>query len=314
MNKNLATYSIPYVDQPLDFWEKIREKFQEHVKNVFFPIHPDIIGTGRPIQPSKHLTEFLESGLLPTSLLVNPIILPNKYEKLQKQILGNIENYISCYHIIGITVTNLDLAKDIRKNFPELELGASTLMEIRNQQQLVMIEDIFDVIVPSTQVIRSLQKLEALRSGFNGKIRILVNESCLPSCVYRTQHFFEMSSSSISYPSSLCNSLLEEKPWLRLTGSWILPQHLYLLDGLFDEIKLSGRISLSNPDRYIHVLSAYLNRETIYPNEIGGGPAAVYLPLPITAEFYKTTLECEKNCTDCNICNGYWNKNAIDHE
>ena len=135
----------------------------------------------------------------------------------------------------------------------------------------------------------------------------MVNESCLTSCVLRTQHFYEMSNPDIAYPGSLCKNLLDQKPWLRLTGGWILPQHLFLFNGLYDEIKLSGRVSLQQPDLYFKVFDSFLHEKKLLPNEIGGGPASVNLPVDIGVEFYKYTLECKKNCATCSICADYWN-------
>ncbi len=314
MNNNIISFSIPYINQPIKFWEEIKQSFGLEIKEVYFPISNNLVGTGRPFQPDSFLKNFLASQILPVSVLVNPVVLPDQYQNLQKKLLKGIENYISKYNLRGITVCNLELARDIKKYFPQIELTASTLMEISTEQQILMIEDLFDVLVPATKVIRDLNILRKLKKGFHGRIKLIVNESCLPSCVYRTQHFYEMSNPEISYPRSLCITFLAEKPWLRLTGSWILPQHLHFIDGLYDELKLAGRVSLSKPEHYIDVLSAYINQRHIRPNEIGGGPAAVCYPLDVEAEFYKTTLKCDKNCLKCSICANYWNKNVVNYE
>lgn len=303
-------FIIPYIDQDIKFWQRISELYSENVREVYFPISDKYVGSGRPRQPDFYLTEFLESRILPASILINPIVLPLPVDEISKRIIDKLEYYLADYNIVGVTLTNLTLARIIKRRFPNLKLTASTLMEIHNEQQLVMLDEVFDNLVPSTRVLRDIKTIRKLREGFKGKIRIMVNESCLSSCVYRTQHFYEMSNSEITFPESLCNKLLEKSPWLRLTGGWILPQHLYLFDGLYDEIKLSGRVSLQKPERYSRVLESYLFKKPLYPHEIGGGPASVNIPLKITADFYKYTLTCSKNCSTCSVCSDYWTENV----
>jgi hypothetical protein len=144
----------------------------------------------------------------------------------------------------------------------------------------------------------------------------MVNESCLPDCLYRTQHFYEMSDRVIRFPESLCRETLEEYPWLVLTGSWILPQHLRFFEGVYDEIKLDGRVSLNKPEKFNEVLKSYIFKTSLSPDKIGGGPAYVRFPIEISDTFYQTTLECDKKCMTCNFCRDYFNRhyNEYVHE
>lgn len=309
----IKPFVIPYVDQGMQFWEKLKDLYGPYIKEVYFPILDEEIGTGRPKQPDKQLLEFLESQILPVSVLVNPIVLPKQVENIAIRLIEKLQHYLQAYHLVGISLANISLARKIRENVPGLQITASTLMEIYNEQQLIMIGDVIDVLVPSNRILRDIYALEQLKTAFEGKLRLLVNESCLSSCVCRTQHFFEMSNPAISFPCSLCNELLAENPWLALTGGWILPQHLYMFDGLYDEIKLAGRISLQQPDRYFHVMGNYVNRIPLQPHQIGGGPAAIQIPMDIDTEFYSYTLHCDKNCRNCSICSDYWVQNVIEH-
>ena len=303
------TYIIPFVNMELKFWEKLSSLYRQNIKEVYFPYLDNQIGTGRPEQPNVNLKEFLESKILPVSILINPVVLPNKVELLVNNVLKKLELYIKNYNLVGITLVNVDLAKKIKDTFPDLSITASTLMEIYNEQQLTMLNDAFDTIVPSNRILRDIRSLKNLKSAFRGKIRLLVNEACISSCIYRTQHFYEMSNPKIFFPRSLCNDLLEQKPWLRLTGGWVLPQHLYLFDDIYDEIKLAGRVSLQEPERYFEVLGSYINKTPLQAHQIGGGPASIGYPIEINTDFYKYTLYCEKNCESCSICEDYWAKN-----
>jgi hypothetical protein len=304
------SFIVPYIDQEDRFWQKLNSLYGSHIKEVYFPIIDEEIPTGRPRQPDKYLKAFLESKILPVSVLINPVILARPVEEYTDRILKKLEYYAENYRLTGVTLTNLTLAKRIKETFPDLKLAASTLMEICSDQHLSIVSGTFDIIVPPAKAIRELRILRSMRKSFHGTIRLIVNESCIPSCVYRTQHFYEMSSPDIAHPYSLCQELLEKKPWLRLTGGWILPQHLFLFKGLYDEIKLSGRVTLQQPADFFRVLDGYMFEKELQLHEIGGGPASVNFPMPIDTAFYKYTLNCRKKCVTCNVCDDYWTYNT----
>lgn len=309
-----AGFIIPYVDQKMSFWNKVSDTYGERIREVYFPITDEHIGSGRPKQPEIHLAEFLNSKILPVSVLINPVVLHRPFGEIAEHVIKKIEYYLENYSLVGLTLTNLSLAQSVKRKFPSLKLTASTLMEIYNDQQLVILGDVFDTLVPSTRILRDLDALTRLRIAFKGKIRLMVNEGCLSSCLQRTQHFFEMSNPEISYPESLCSELLAEKPWLRITGSWVLPQHMFLFNGLYDEIKLAGRVALRDPVRYMKVLDSYIHTKSLSPHEIGGGPSSVNVPMDISTDFYSYTLSCRKNCYSCSVCSGYWNEKTKAYE
>jgi hypothetical protein len=95
---------------------------------------------------------------------------------------------------------------------------------------------------------------------------------------------------------------------MRLTGSWVLPQHLNLFSDLTRSFKLAGRATLGNPDRYLDVLDAYVNRRALTPDAIGGGPASPVEPIEIDEAYYRSTLSCDKNCLSCSVCRQYYDK------
>jgi hypothetical protein len=296
---------IPYVDQPLSFWAGLFDRFGDVIKSVYLPLPGLNVGSGRPPQPTQHTTDFLNSREYPTSILINPIILQEPLEVAGPKILEQLEKALSRWLINDFTVVNLSLAAALKARFPEVPVTASTLMEIYAPNQLTYIEDI-DVVVPSTRITRNMEALTDLKRLFKGKIRLMVNEGCLPGCPFRVQHFYEMAFVDSCMPRSLCENVLRKKPWLRLTGGWILPQHLHLYDGLYDELKLTGRISLSKPRRYHLILEHYTQCKPLPPHQIGAGPAAVNLPIEISEAFFRYTLNCNKECDVCQICRNYW--------
>jgi hypothetical protein len=299
-----SSWAVPYVDQPIGFWERLEAEFGSHIREVYFPLPGRLLGSGRPPQPDAHLDMFLKSSTLPRSVLINPIFLPQPVDEIAPKVIEALRRLVGEYGIGSATVSNLLLAARIRGQIPDLPLTASILMDVCRPNQILMLGEIFDCLVPSGRILRDLPALRKLRAAYAGRIRLIVNEACLPGCPYRGQHFYEMA----VHPAarSLCAELLEQMPWMRLTGCWVLPQHLHFFDSLCDEWKLSGRVSLQEPAIYRRVLRAYIRRTPMSPHEIGGGPASVLDPIAITEEFYQATLECERNCYHCRVCREYY--------
>jgi len=133
----------------------------------------------------------------------------------------------------------------------------------------------------------------------------MVNESCLPGCPFRVQHFHEMGN-GFPYPLSLCDEMLNKHPWMRLTSGWILPQHLHLYEGTYDELKIAGRVTLRDPRLFRRVLDAYVHRRPLPPSDIGGGPASVLDQIEISESFFAKTLTCGHNCHACSLCRDYY--------
>ncbi len=297
-------WALPYVDQPQAFWEWVLET-TSMTALIYCPMPDSPIGTGRPPQPQRHLGDFLKNKRIPKSLLLNPITLPAPVEDIAHAVIAALRRLTADFEIEEAVVTNLTLAQRIRDALPGLRLAASTLADLAMPQQAVLADNLFEVITPPPRIMRDASSLARFRNSWAGRVRLIVNESCLAGCPFRTQHFQEMNS-NLPHPQSLCNQLLEKKPWLRMTGAWILPQHLHLFDGLYDELKLAGRVTLQDPEKYRRVLGAYVNRTPLLPDEIGGGPASPLLPIHVDESFYAYTLHCNKECAQCNCCRDYY--------
>jgi hypothetical protein len=296
---------VPYVDQPPVFWERLEQEFGEHVREVYFPLPEAVVGSGRPPQPAAHLEAFLRQSRLARAVLVNPITLPRPAEEMAPRVIEALKRLIGDHGVTSATVSNLSLAARIRDALPALPLAASILMDISHPNQALMLKGICDTLIPSGRVMRDLPALRALREAFTGRIRLIVNEACLPGCPYRVQHFHEMCA-GFARPTSLCNELLEREPWMRLTGAWVLPQHLHLFEGVADEWKLAGRVTLRDAADYRRVLGAYIQGLPLGPADIGGGPASPLSPVAIDQAFYARTLHCGRRCHECRVCREYF--------
>ena len=297
-------WSIPYIDQPLDFWEAIQSDYSPFVSEVYFPLPGRIMGSGRPPLPDSYTDTFLRRSKLDKCVLVNAVTLPRPVEDMAPVVIEALKRLNGEFGICRATVANLKLAEKIRQALGEWSLTASVLMDVSEPYQVQMLDGICDTLVPASRVVRDLPALRAIRAAYRGRIRLMVNEGCLPGCPYRPEHFHEMAAGVQGL--SLCHELLYKQAWRRLTGSWILPQHLHFYAGTYDEMKLDGRMTLQDPAKFRHVLESYIQRRPLQPHEIGGGPASVLTPMDISDKFFAYTLECGQRCYQCKRCPEYY--------
>ncbi len=295
-----TAWAVPYIDQPLEFWQALVSDHGTAIREVYFPISATGVGSGRPAQPQEHLNSLLEAKIVPMSVLVNPLVLPQTLEASAPRIIEELLRLYEEKGVFAATLNDRRLAELVRARIPAMRLTASCLFDIAEASQARTLRDLFDVLVPATRLTRSPNRIKTLREAFGGTIRMLVNEGCLIDCLDRKQHIYEMAAAAA--PESLCFQRLEETPWLRLTGAWILPQHLHLYNGISDEYKLAGRVTLRNPGNYQSVLNAYLNRTALWPNQIGGGPASVLRRWSMSQTEFELLLQCSHVCADCTIC------------
>lgn len=298
-------WSLPYIDQPVDFWRRIKDRFGPAAESVYFPMPGHIIGSGRMALPSRHLEDFLASGVMERTVLVNPGVLVHPLPQIQRKLLSSLIELHERYGLKEIIVTNVRLAQMIRPVLPDVQLVASVLMDVASPVQTLYLGSTFDSLVPSFRIMRNMRALRALKKAFPGRIRFMVNEMCLPECVMRNQHTYELAMSQRF--SLYCSEIYAAKPWMVLLADWVLPQHLHLYDEIADEYKLVGRNALRNPEDYIHLLAAYIERRPIPWDQIEDySYKAIFEDLEITEEFFKRVLFCKKNCSHCDYCRDYY--------
>lgn len=302
-------WSIPYIDQPISFWRDLERRFGPSIEAVYLPLPSALVPSGRPPQKRGRMDAFIREAPFPVSALINPVVLPRPASIMAPAVIAELKRLQSITRLSGATIADLNLALAVKEAMPDLPLTASTLMEAHAPGQARQLAGVFDYLVPASRAMRDLRALSALAAAFPGELRLIVNEGCLPGCLMRTQHFYEMGYSRKA-PESLCRPMLLALPWLRLTGAWALPQHLGFFGGITSHFKLAGRATLKDPARYLEVLGAYIEKRPLTPDAIGGGPASPLDPIFVSGVFYLETLKCGKNCLECRICQAYHDKAA----
>jgi hypothetical protein len=305
----MKPWVIPYIDQPISFWDELYGHYGGGIEEVYFPMPQGWFASGRSQQPQVYLETFLKQDNLPKAVLVNPVVLPEPIAQIGPKVVEKLKGLFESYGVRSVTVTSLELACAIRQALPMMHITGSCLMGIASPVQTLLLDHTLDSLTPDTRLSHDLAGLEKLKTSFSGRVRLLVNESCLPGCPMRPQHFYEMAYSN-TFPLSLCQAFLEKKPWLRMTSGWILPQHLHYFDSVCDCYKLAGRVTLKNPATYRKVLAAYFHQTPLNPADIGGGPASILAPMQIPDSFFETILHCDKQCGTCSTCRNFYEKHV----
>lgn len=305
----MSTWVIPYVDQAPDFWQEVHARFGASIREVYFPTPAGAFASGRSRQPEEHLEAFLRQAPLAKALAINPIVLPRPVEEIALPLVDMLRRMRDEWGVERVTVSNLSLARAIKEALPTHHVTASCLLGIGTPAQALIAASWVDAISPDTGLVRDLAGLRRLRASYPGELRLLVNEACIPGCPFRTQHFYEMAYGD-RFPRSLCESMLAAHPWLRLTGAWVLPRHLHHYDGLYDTLKLAGRVTLQDPPRYLSVLEAYVHRQDILPRDIGGGPASPLNGLEVEDDWFEFVIHCDKRCDRCGVCRAYYDSHG----
>jgi hypothetical protein len=292
---------LPYIDQPLVFWESVAQDYEGLIREVYFPLPGGRIGSGAPAQPDAHLLELLRHAPLPCAALVHPIILPRPVGTVAPPVIETLKRLHGDFGLSGATVTDLALATRIREVIPDLSLTASCLMQIARPNQVPLLEGIIDTVVPDTRIVRDLRALTVLKRRFPA-YRLMVNVSCCP-VVRSAQHFYEMGQ---RFPRR-CRSAggVGKEPVVASDGVGCCPASASL-SGTYDELTRAGRGTLRDPKTCRAVLDAYAHRLPMLPRDIGGGPASVLEPIEISESFFASTLACDHQCHRCTLCRDYY--------
>ena len=244
---------LPYVDAPMEFWRNLDSSYRGRIKQVYLPLPGRLLPTGRPPQNEARVEKFLDESPFPISILINPIVLESSVEDSASIVTEALLRLRERRPIADITLASVLLAGKIREALPDVPAHG-----LRPHGYLQALTG-----APDGGPLLHHRTLQSRRPGpprsrgpaqiLRGKDTADRQRGMLPDCAYRVQHFYEMASGRPG-PASLCAESLSREPWRRLTGAWVLPPHLGLYEGLYDELKLSGRSTLRDTEKSERIL------------------------------------------------------------
>jgi hypothetical protein len=186
--------SVPYIDQPPEFWGELMARFGDAIEEVYFPLPRWIFGSGRRVMPLDHMDSFLEMDVLPKCVLLNAPQLDRPLQQTIETVFPVLEVLVANYNIRSTVVVDPHLLAEVKREFPSVTTCTSTLMEISKPEHLEPIVEVTDVLVPASWVVRDIESLAGLRAAFPRQIKLIVNEGCLLRCGWRRAHFQGMNS------------------------------------------------------------------------------------------------------------------------
>ena len=202
-----------------------------------------------------------------------------------------------------VTLTDLNLATLVRKHLPELQISASTTALINSAVKATLWRELcgVDDICPDRDVNKRPAVLRAIRRAApEARIRLLVNDHCLPDCALRMQCMNSIAHNSPTWAENFlrwCLTVKHDQPWVIYSNSMLVPANLgfYESRGLVDLVKIQGR--QASADYIVALVEHYL------------GDARTYDPFDVATEgvleepegVFETVSRCARNCHECNI-------------
>ena len=236
----------------------------EKVYEVCGKLPRDLIGGERPsfILPSinikklsKYIDEAHKKGIQFNYLLNAPPLQNIEYTQKGKNKIYKFLNNLIDIKIDSFTISIPYLAQFIKKHFSNVKVVVSVIADVDNLNKVKQWENIgVDHITLATDLNRDFNTLRTIRKKSSVKLKLLVNEGCLLSCIIRNYHHNIASISSsnrhnaianiIDYCTITCRSSYFADISNFIRAPWIRPEdvHYYRNIGI-DYFKIIGRDS-----------------------------------------------------------------------
>ena len=306
---------------------------KDFISEIYFPWQN--ITTGRGIISSgleNNLYEDLKafsSSRIRLSLLLNGNCYGYKalskefYQELKKTVSFLIEEF----SITGVTTASPVIAKELKQQFPQLEIKASVNMEIGTCEGIEYLLDSFDSFYLKREYNYDLERITRIKNicHNNGKkLYILGNSGCLNYCSARTfhdnlvahQHEIDYTHNTIDFQGH-CTSFLatrDNKKNLLCKTNFIRPEDIHLYENICDGIKLATRTNF-NPLSIVH---AYFNGkfhgnllDLTEPAHSSLFPGQIIANKLIPSNYSTQRFACNKICEQCNWCQEVQEKATI---
>lgn len=232
----MRKFSIPYNGSKPDEYLNLVDNYQPYIDSIYFGV--PVLKSFAPVNEQfDYVYNFLEysMGKYKRLLACNHF----KYDEFntttefieyfQKVIYPIIEQY----NIEGVILTNLELSRQIRKDFPKLELHTSSncfqynLRTMKNWQRYGGI----NVFNPPRDAAKTPSMLKEMHdAGF--KLKVIVNQACIYGCGYQLNH-------GIISNDYFCGH--GDRTNIFKTNV-ILPEWLKYIDEYVDVYKIAGRL------------------------------------------------------------------------
>lgn len=307
----MKKFAVPY-NYDYTLLEHLFEEMQPFVKEVYFPADLRVHSNGRsdpqPENYSKQILKIIEYSTqnnVKSNLILNGLCTGLQYtEREEVRKLLQYVDFLLQHGLQCVTVSNPLLARAIHQEFvgKPLEISVSVNSCIGSVQKAVYWEEIGATsFTLDCDFNKDLTLLANLKKHCQMKIKVIVNQTCIPDCFVRTTHNLLVSHAGEREGVSnidrdcfrICMTMNHKKPWLVYSSPLIPPYALTKYDPFVDTYKISGR---NRPTQEIlNIVGAYAQlpeyREyTQYYNAM------------IPQDILERIFTCSRVCRACNYC------------
>ena len=307
MDSKHRIFSFPYNGSKPEEYLRSLEPFRENIYEIYIGL-PNIKSHIRFFidyydeynqQSIKMLDELNKNGYRFSIPLNSRYELQSKDK--YKESVKIIKDYLYKYNVPSIICAEYRLAKDIREDFPNIDICTScngfqySVAEMKTWDREIGIH----LFNPPRTAAKDINYLKHLKEH-NFKLKVLVNEQCYYGCPEFVDHAL-----TVCFDNTIkCGPCNRNNPENYIKGTWVLPRWLTVLDPYVDVWKIHGRY-IKDTEWLINTLKRYINSEDCYLEEICRDylDSDRLLERIHTSEIPDKLLYCKcENCDTCKTC------------
>jgi collagenase-like PrtC family protease len=240
-------------------------------------------------------------------------------EHLISKVYSTLDYLIENVGLDSVTTTSPIIAREVKREFPFLEVRASVNMKLGTVKSLKYISNYFDGYYIQREYNRDFERIKELKKWCDNnskKLYILVNSGCLSYCSTQTFHdnlvaHEEEISKIVNIQngySGICWEYLKDKgnkiSFLQ-DSTWIRPEDINKYNSCFNLGKLATRVH-SNPRKVVeaYVRGAYSGNllDLFEPNHSSLLAPYIIDNNSFPKEWGDKINSCDKKCYACTYC------------
>jgi hypothetical protein len=317
----LHTLSVGYnIDLGQQFFDLLHE-YDEYIHSYFFSVHERFYNN--PNQPELQYDDVIDNLALLNTYNYPANLLFNNYNNKNFEIYNHtIDKLLNVgINIKAVTVLDLDLAKLIKTDFPQLEIHSSVRYfdtYLRNYMNLTPVNFIdhindfiglIDVVNLSGTYSMFDYDIQNKCRELGFKIKYITNEGCIRNRDLNYSKFKGYENNKCYNPDKGCqilctNKLVKSYPWLELARANLYKESIQYID--YDILKISGR-NISDINKIRSMLNYWTSDDgTNYIANI-----SMYNDINtynIFKEYIRDSATCNGMCKECRKCEKYYSR------
>jgi collagenase-like PrtC family protease len=317
-------FSLPYNQEPQIIEAFIR--YSDLIHSIYLPPDPKILGSGRSSflreevlkdgtkkfyrintaeynEEIRWIIQTLNEYNVKVFLLINATCDTSKFTAQNN--MGKLIKYISSFDgLYGVVVSNLLYGREIKQRLPHVAISASVNTDINSIARALYWKEFCDVdyITITDDLNKELKLIKAIKKATGCKIKMIVNQTCMPFCATRFQHqnrtahidkIFKSRNYKEEDPfTNFCEMLYKKKkPELAFRSNYVTPYNLRYYKGIVDVFKISGRDRSTK--HVVKKLLQYAKGESTFSE---------FAQMDEPPSVFKHITKCSRECYTCSWC------------